>query len=292
MTNPTPAGTPGPIQPGEWVADPPASTVSFTARNFGLGSVTGQVPLVNASVTVGPGGQPVSVRAELDARGIDTGHRRRDRDLRGPRFPGTGRWPAISFQARDIQADGAGWTIDGTLRVKDRDIPVRLDVGAADIRRNDPAAPVNICATARLDRRSAGINALAFLIGRTVSLSLAIRLRPPATVPVTSGRPAPGTEAVTTGKIRTIYQAEERQAKLPANANRLPFQLTGLSITIPRQVGGTPVPDLRPSDGRARAGSTAAGKARRQATAVFGREQTFDPAPRLGYRAKGRPVAS
>jgi polyisoprenoid-binding protein YceI len=89
MTNPTTARTAAPAQPGEWAADLTGSTVSFTVRNFGLGSVTGQIPLVSAGVTVGPSGQPVSVRAELDARGIDTGHRRRERDLRGARFLAT-----------------------------------------------------------------------------------------------------------------------------------------------------------------------------------------------------------
>jgi polyisoprenoid-binding protein YceI len=91
MTNPTTAAAAGPAQPGDWIADLAASTVSFTVRNFGLRSVTGQVPLVSAHVTVGPSGQPVSVRAELDARGIDTGHPRRDRDLRGARFLATDR---------------------------------------------------------------------------------------------------------------------------------------------------------------------------------------------------------
>ena len=53
MTNPTAAGTAGTaFQPGEWVADLAASTASFTVRNFGLRFVTGQVPLVSASVTV------------------------------------------------------------------------------------------------------------------------------------------------------------------------------------------------------------------------------------------------
>jgi polyisoprenoid-binding protein YceI len=195
MTNPTTAAAAGPAQPGDWIADLAASTVSFTVRNFGLRSVTGQVPLVSAHVTVGPSGQPVSVRAELDARGIDTGHPRRDRDLRGARFLATDRWPAITFQASTVrastvqastvQASGAGWTIAGTLTVKDRDCPIRLDVGGAEIIPNDPASSVNVCASARLDRRSVGVNsAPAFLIGHTILLSLAIRLRPPAAVPV------------------------------------------------------------------------------------------------------------
>ena len=196
MTNATAAGTAGPAQPGEWVADLPASTVSFTVRNFGLRSVTGKIPLVSASVTVGLGGQPVSIRAELDARSIDTGHQRRDNDLRGTRFLAAGRWPAITFQANDVQASGTGWTIDGTLTVKDCRCPVRLNVSGPDIPPDDPAAPVNLRATARLDRRSAGVTAApAFLIGHTISLSLAVLLRPRAAIPGPSGRRAPGTEA-------------------------------------------------------------------------------------------------
>lgn len=74
MTNPAAARTAGIPLASEWAADPAASTVSFTVRNFGLRSVTGKIPLTSASVAVGRSGQPVSVRAELDARGIDTGH--------------------------------------------------------------------------------------------------------------------------------------------------------------------------------------------------------------------------
>jgi hypothetical protein len=46
---------------------------------------------------------------------------------------------------------------------------------------------------------------------------------------------------VTTGEMRTVYQVEEEQATLPAGASRQPFQLTGLSITIPCQVAGDDV---------------------------------------------------
>ena len=42
---------------------------------------------------------------------------------------------------------------------------------------------------------------------------------------------------VTTGQMRTIYLAEEPQASLPKNADRVGFQLTGLSITIPCHTG-------------------------------------------------------
>jgi polyisoprenoid-binding protein YceI len=194
MTNPAAARTAGMPLAGEWAADPAASTVSFTVRNFALRFVTGKIPLTSASVTIGPGGQPVSIRAELDPRGIDTGHRRRDSDLRRGRFLATDRWPAITYQASDVQASGAGWTIGGTLTVKDCQCPVRIDVTGPDMLPDDPAAPVDLRATARLDRRSAGVTAApAFLIGHTISLSLAVRLRPPGTIPVTWRGQAPGT---------------------------------------------------------------------------------------------------
>jgi hypothetical protein len=45
-------------------------------------------------------------------------------------------------------------------------------------------------------------------------------------------------DRVTAGEMRTIYQHEEQHATLPANASRQPFQLTGLSVTIPCQAGG------------------------------------------------------
>jgi polyisoprenoid-binding protein YceI len=200
MTNPTVAGTAAPAPPGEWAADLAASTVSFTVRNFALRSVTGKIPLASASVTVGRSGQPVSIRAELDARGIGTGHRRRDSDLRGPRFLAAGRWPTITYQASSVQASGPGWTIAGTLNVKDCHCPVWLDVSGPDIPLGDPAASVSLRATARLDRRSVGVTAApAFLIGHTIWLSLALRLRPPATIPGTSGRRAPGTKAPAKG---------------------------------------------------------------------------------------------
>jgi hypothetical protein len=66
-------------------------------------------------------------------------------------------------------------------------------------------------------------------------------------------------DEITTAGMRTIYLAEKRQASLPSNASRQAFQLTGLSITIPCQVGRPAVfvayadtdvfdlgPDMRP----------------------------------------------
>jgi len=136
----------------------------------------------------------VSVRAELDAAGIDTGHPRRDQDLRGRRFPATDRWPVITFEAHDIRPDETTWTVNGTLTVKDTSCPIRLDVAGFTIPADGAAAPVDLRATGQLDRRSAGVTAApAFVVGHLVSLSLAVRLHPDTgqEAPVLHHGPAP-----------------------------------------------------------------------------------------------------
>jgi len=48
-------------------------------------------------------------------------------------------------------------------------------------------------------------------------------------------------DQITTGQMRTVYLAEEPQASLPKNAERVAFRLTGLSVTIPCQTGSPAV---------------------------------------------------
>ena len=165
-------------RPGQWIADGTACTVTLGVRNFGIRTVTGQIPVTGAEVTVGSDGQPARIRAELDIRRIDTGHQRRDADLRGARFFGTDRWPSISFEAAAISPSATGWTVDGQLTVKDVTSPVRLEV--SEVRAaSDPASPVSLRATGTLDRRTAGITAgPGFLIGHAISVTIAAQFGP------------------------------------------------------------------------------------------------------------------
>ena len=192
MTHTAMTGPASLIRPGDWVADPAACSLTFAAQNFRVRAVTGRIPLTGATVHVGPDGYPASIRAELDAAGIDTGHSRRDRDLRGKRFLATDRWPVITFEADDIQPGATddirpgatAWTVSGTLTVKDTRCPVRLDVAGFTIPADAAAASVDLRATGSLDRRSAGVTAApGFVVGYLISLSLAVRLCPPAAAP-------------------------------------------------------------------------------------------------------------
>jgi len=86
--------------------------------------------------------------------------------------------------AGHIEPAGAGWVIDGTLRVKDRACPVRLDVAGPVSMPGGPRSPAELRATGQVDRRSAGVTAgPAFLVGHQVNIALTVCLRPPATGP-------------------------------------------------------------------------------------------------------------
>jgi polyisoprenoid-binding protein YceI len=166
-------------RPGRWAADAAACTVTFAVRDLGIHTVTGQLPVTSADVTVDGHGQPARIRAELDIRRIDTGNRRRDADLRGARFFDADRWPSISFEATAISPCATGWTVEGQLTVKDVTSPVRLEVTEVRAMSPDPASPVSLRATGSLDRRTAGITAgPGFLIGHAISLSLTATFRP------------------------------------------------------------------------------------------------------------------
>ena len=192
MTRATMAEIASHVRPGDWVADPAASTLTFAVRNFGWRTVTGRIPLTGAAVHVSQDGNRVSARAELDAHGIDTGHRRRDQDLRGRRFLAADQWPAMTFEAEDIRPNETAWTVNGTLTVKGTRCPVRLDVASFTVPADDPTAHLDLHATGCLDRRSAGVTAApGFVVGHQVTLSLTVRLRPPA--PAQDGTAQDGT---------------------------------------------------------------------------------------------------
>jgi polyisoprenoid-binding protein YceI len=137
------------------------------------------MPVIGARVTVGANGRPAGIHAEVDASAIDTGNPRRDNDLRGRRFLGVGKWPTIAFEASQIVAGDTGWTVDGTLTVKDTRSHVHLEVTRHDAA-SESIECVDLTATTQFDRRLAGVTGgQAVLVGHQISVSLTVRLCPP-----------------------------------------------------------------------------------------------------------------
>ncbi|MFD5830315.1 YceI family protein [Lentzea sp. NPDC060358] len=157
---------------GLWRADVSRSTASFEVGNLGR-TARGTVPVTAGSVEIGPDGALLSVHGTLDLGSVDTGIARRDRDLRGPRLLDLDRHPVMTFTATSVQAAGDGWRVTGTLAARGTSTSVS---GLARLSSVDGDEAV-LTATARLDRRTLGIRAPGFLIGRHVDIAVTAVVR-------------------------------------------------------------------------------------------------------------------
>lgn len=133
--------------------------------------MTGSVPVLSGHVEVAADGTPTAVRAELDPGRVDTGHARRDRDLRGKRFFGPAPSPVLVFDAGPATRVGDdGWSVAGVLTLGGRSAAVAVDVEVLD--------GSHVRASTVLDRRDLGIRAPRLLVGRRVDVTVDASLAP------------------------------------------------------------------------------------------------------------------
>jgi polyisoprenoid-binding protein YceI len=139
-------------------------------------SIPGTIAVRSGWVETDEHGRPAAVGAVLDPSSIVTGNPRRDRDLVGPHFLNVSQHPAILFTSTSVTLrEGEGWTVDGTLAIGERDVPITLDVEVTAA--SDPSC-VTVAARGCLDRVAAGIKAPSFLIGRQVRIDVDAVLSP------------------------------------------------------------------------------------------------------------------
>ena len=155
---------------GRWTVDPGRSTATFRVANLGR-TVTGTVPIIEGTVEVGEHGQPAAISGSLDLGAISTGHTRRDRDLRQPRFLDLDTHPTMTFTAGTITVTPAGWQIAGQLAARGTSVAV---AGQAELAPRDRSAIVT--AHTRLDRRALGIRVPRIMIGRTIDITVVATL--------------------------------------------------------------------------------------------------------------------
>jgi len=154
---------------GTWTADPAATTASFAVSNFLVSTVPGTITVTSGEVRTDEAGRPTTVSAVLDARTIATGHPRRDKDLRAPRFFDAERYPEMRFTSVSVAESDGGWTVEGTLRVGTHEAPMRL---AVELQPSSRPGTVSVVARGTVDRAAAGIKAPSFVIGRQVQVTV------------------------------------------------------------------------------------------------------------------------
>lgn len=158
---------------GTWTLDPSSSIARFTVGNLVTKTVSGRLPISSAAVTVSADGS-VSVLVEADASAIDTGHARRDHDLRKPGLLDLDAHPRMVFSADEVVATETGWRVPGRLTAKGSTHDLVLVASVI------PEGEVlRVRATGRLDRRDYGVRAPRFMIGALVDLDIEARFTGP-----------------------------------------------------------------------------------------------------------------
>ncbi|TDP92792.1 YceI family protein [Labedaea rhizosphaerae] len=157
---------PAVLAEGRWTADLARSTATFTVGNLGK-TVTGTVPVLDGTVDVDAQGLPCAVRGTLDLGAVDTGNRRRDKDLRKPKLLDLDQHPVMTFVADEVITGADGWSVTGKLTARGTTIGLTGHVTSSTV---DGA--VTLTARTSLDRRALGVRAPRFMIGHTVDITV------------------------------------------------------------------------------------------------------------------------
>ena len=156
---------------GTWILSAPASA-GFTVGNLVVGTVHGSVPVRSAYAEIAEDGSVRDAGAVLDLGGIDTGHPRRDKDLRRRSLLDLDNHPDLTFTATSVRPGETGWSVSGTLTARGVTRPIELNAAAEQ--RSDGSVALRL--TGRLARREYGVSAPRFMIGSVVELSVDVVL--------------------------------------------------------------------------------------------------------------------
>lgn len=161
-----------------WNFDPAYTTVEFVVRNLWY-NVKGQFRMVEGVINLDENdiGRS-SVNAIIKAESVDTGNQRRDKHLLARDFLDVEKFPAIEFRSTSVVRgrDRDSLDLEGTLIVRDKQVPITLAVNEMDRSRSPKGDEfVYYSATAELDRYACGINYGRGLIGRKLKVTINIQ---------------------------------------------------------------------------------------------------------------------
>jgi polyisoprenoid-binding protein YceI len=155
---------------GRWSVVPERSHTRFHVRDKLVTTVHGSLPIESGVVALADDATVTEGWLHLSAAGIETGHRRRDRDLTKPAFLDVTSSPTIRIEVEPGATVAEEFTARAVLHARGRNTLLHLTVRiieAIDQRASDtPGRELRIRVTGRLDRRPLGIRAPVFVIGR------------------------------------------------------------------------------------------------------------------------------
>jgi polyisoprenoid-binding protein YceI len=143
-----------------WRIDPDRSSIEFRAPHlWGMATVTGAFTRYHGTLDLS--GEP-AVELTIEAAGLDTGNRRRDRHLRSPAFFAAEQHPYVRFVSERAALKGDKLAVSGRLHLRGQSVPLEID---AALRRAGDT--LELAAVADIDQRRLGMTWSPLAIIRT-----------------------------------------------------------------------------------------------------------------------------
>ena len=113
---------------GTYEIDPTHSSARFQVRHLGLSKVRGSFERFSGTVTIGEDPADSTARVDIESASFTTGAEDRDQHVRSADFLNVEDFATLRFETAGVRQEGDGWKLDGNLTVKDKSVPVTLDV--------------------------------------------------------------------------------------------------------------------------------------------------------------------
>ncbi|WP_372349512.1 YceI family protein [Streptomyces sp. KL116D] len=115
---------------GSYTIDPVHSTLGFSVRHAMISNVRGKFDSFEGLLKI-DGARPALSEAHVSVQteSLDTGIEDRDAHLKGPDFFDSANFPVMAFRStRIVQAGDDRFRLLGSLRIKDIELPLTLDI--------------------------------------------------------------------------------------------------------------------------------------------------------------------
>ena len=112
-----------------YMIDPNHTYPNFRISHLGFSTLHGRFGATEGKLEYDPSTQKGSVEITIDAASVNTGHQKRDDDLRSPNFLNVVEFPEITFKSTAVKFDGdKPSSITGDLTIMGVSKSVTLDV--------------------------------------------------------------------------------------------------------------------------------------------------------------------
>lgn len=145
----------------DYTVDPGHTYVSFAISHLGFSTMRGKFDKQSGSLEYDPSSKSASIKIEIDAASIDTGHDKRDEHLKSPDFLNAVENPTITFESTATKWNGDKLaSVTGNLTILGVSKPVTLQVTSINCGEH-PFSKKDVCgfdATGSIKRSDFGVN--------------------------------------------------------------------------------------------------------------------------------------